>query len=428
MADSPVSIAAPVGLCGIDTVEIARIERLLQETPASDLAKVFSAAELHDSGEGPGRAASLAARFAAKEACVKLFPREAALGSVALEDFSIARDGYGAPRVVCSPRAAAVLGRHRIASIDVSLSHDRTSASAVAQGRRAVADVPLPGRLFYRFLPVRRAVILENLRRVYGGYASEAEIVSLAQAHYGHLWRLMCEFVVFRWLSAKRKASLVRVENFDAFIAALGHGKGVLILTGHFGNWEVSTLAGLAKYPQYRGRFHFVRRAFKPRWLDKLITRRFNEAGFGVIGKRGSLDRILDRLAKGDVIVFPFDQHAGPPDGIESEFFGHRAWTFRSLAIIALATGAPVISATGWRDADGTHVMQFGDSLPAVEAEDTNEAIRLTTRSYNAELERLVLARPEQWYWVHRRWKASSPRRKRVPVEFGKSGDAPNST
>jgi hypothetical protein len=66
--------------CGIDSVEISRIERLLSETPAEALSKIFSAQELADSGSGPGRAASLAARFAAKEACVKLFPRELALG------------------------------------------------------------------------------------------------------------------------------------------------------------------------------------------------------------------------------------------------------------------------------------------------------------------------------------------------------------
>ena len=407
------TLPAPATLCGIDTVEIARIERLLEETPAGDLARIFSSAELADSGEGPGRAASLAARFAAKEACVKLFPREAALGTVTVEDFSVARDNYGAPRVVCGPRAAAVLARHRIAGIDVSLTHDRTSASAVAQAKRIALDVPLAGRMLYRFVPVRRAVILENLRRVYGDDASEPEIVALAQAHYAHLWRLVCEFVQFRWLSAERKAALVRVENYEAFASALAQGKGVLILTGHFGNWEVSTIAGLAKYPAFRGKFHFVRRAFKPRWLDAFITRRFSEAGFGVIGKRGSLDRILDLLAGGDAIVFPFDQHAGPPDGIESEFFGHPAWTFRSLAIIALATRAPVISAAGWREADGTHVMRFGEPLPAIEAEDTNEAIRLTTRGYNEALERLVVARPEQWYWVHRRWKTSTVRRRR---------------
>src|SRR4029453_18646340 len=95
MADAPISASA--SLCGIDTVEIARIERLLEATPAGDLEKIFSRFEIDESGDGPGRAASLAARFAAKEACVKLFPREAALGTIAVEDFSIARDNYGAP-------------------------------------------------------------------------------------------------------------------------------------------------------------------------------------------------------------------------------------------------------------------------------------------------------------------------------------------
>ena len=400
-------LLAPVGRCGIDTVDIARIERLLAETPREDLCKLFSDVELADSGEGPGRAASLAARFAAKEACVKLFPREAALGAVVPADFSIARDNYGAPRVVCGPRAEAVLGRHRIASIAVSMSHDRGTASAVAQAERAIVKVPFYGRFLYRFLPFRRAVVLENLRRVYGDTCSDEEIVALAQAHYGHLLQLLGEFIHHRFMSAERKASLVRIENYEAFAAALQQGKGVLILTGHFGNWEVATIAGLAKYPSFRGRFHFVRRAFKPRWLDAFITRRFHQAGFGVIGKRGSLDRILDLLAAGDVIVFPFDQHAAPPDGIEVEFFSHPVWTFRSLAIIALATGAPVVSAAGWREDGRHHVLRFGAPIAAVEAEDTNEAIRRTTRAYNAELERLVLARPEQWYWVHRRWKPS---------------------
>jgi phosphopantetheine--protein transferase-like protein len=397
---------APAGRCGIDTVEIARIERLLAETPADDLTKLYSDVELADAGDGPGRAASLAARFAAKEACVKLFPREAALGQIEPADFSIARDNYGAPRLVCGPRAAELLARHRIASIAVSMTHDRGSASAVAQAERAVVKVPFYGRLIHRLLPFRRAVVLENLRRVYGEYATDEEIVALAQAHYGHLLQLLGEFAHFRWMSAERKAALVRIENDEAFAAALAEGKGVLILTGHFGNWEVATIAGLAKYPSFRGRFHFVRRAFKPRWLDRLITRRFNAAGFGVIGKRGSLDRILDLLAAGDAIVFPFDQHANPPDGIEVDFFEHPAWTFKSLAIIALATGAPVLPATSWREDEGRHVLRFGAPIAPIEAEDTSEAIRRTTRAYNAALERLILARPEQWWWVHRRWKA----------------------
>ena len=408
MADAP----TPAGRCGIDSVEIARIERLLAETPAADLVKLFSDGELADSGDGPGRAASLAARFAAKEACLKLFPREAASGEIVAADFAVATDNYGAPEVVCTPRAADVLGRHRVASIALSLTHDRLSASAVALSRPAPIAVPLAGRLLYHLLPLRRAIVLANLRRVYGAALPEADIVALAQAHYAHLWRLAGEFLRFRWLTSEKKSALVRVENIDAFIAAFRQRKGVLVLTGHFGNWEVATLAGIANYPEVSGRFHFVRRPIKPAWLDALVTQRFEKGGFGVIGKRGSLDRILDRLTAGDVIVFPFDQHAGPPDGIEVDFFGHPAWTFKSLAIIAMATGAPVMPATSWREPDGSHVLRFSEPIAPVESDDSSEAIRLNTRAYNAALERLILARPDQWYWVHRRWKSVTRKRR----------------
>jgi phosphopantetheine--protein transferase-like protein len=401
MADA----AAPPGRCGIDSVEIARIERLLAETPPEGLRRFWSEQELADAGDGPGRAASLAARFAAKEACAKLFPRETALGQVVPEDFSVTHDNYGAPQIVAGPNAAATMGRHRIGRIALSLTHDRVSASAVALAAHAVTPIPLAGRILYRCFPLRREVILANLRRVYGDTVPAEEIVRLAQAHYGHLWRLFGEFLKFRWLSPSRKAALVRVENIEALVDAIDQGRGVLVLTGHFGNWEVATIAGIGNYPEVRGRFHFVRRAIKPKWLDALVTRRFNKAGFGVLPKRGSLDAILATLAAGDMIVFPFDQHARPPDGIEVDFFGHPAWTFKSLAIIALATGAPVLPATSWREPDGHHVLRFETALAPIERDNTNEAIRANTRAYNETLERLILARPEQWYWVHRRWK-----------------------
>ncbi len=406
--------------CGIDNVEVARIERLLRENSDDDLRRFFTPQELADAGTGPGRAASLAARFAAKEACVKLFPREAALAQIEPHDFGVARDNYGAPQVVLGPRAEMVAGRHRLGPIALSMTHDRGSASAVALATTAPLRVPFAGRVLYRLLPFRRRVILENLRRVYGATLGEDEIVELAQAHYGHLWRLMGEFVRFRWMSEAQKKASVRIENLDAFVAAYEEGRGVLLLTGHFGNWEVATIAGIGGFPQMRGRFHFVRRALKPDWFDRVITRRFERAGFGVLPKRGSLDAMLDRLGRGDAIVFAFDQHASPPDGIAVDFFGTPAWTFKSLAIIALATGAPVVPATSWREADGRHVLRFEDPIAPVEDASTTEAIRLTTRAYNAVLERLVLRRPEQWYWVHRRWKTvRTPARRRRPAVAG---------
>jgi len=74
-------------------------------------------------------------------------------------------------------------------------------------------------------------------------------------------------------------------------------------------------------------------------------------------------------------------------------------------ARLALTTGAPVIPACSWREPDGTHVLHFEEPLPLMECEDTSEAIRRNTRAYNAALERMLLAHPEQWIWMHRRWK-----------------------
>ena len=412
--------------CGIDRVDIARIERLLGETEAADLRRFFSEQELVDSGEGPGRAASLAARFAAKEACAKLFPRELALGEIAPSDFSVVRDGYGAPQIVASENAQRVLDRQRIRAIAVSLTHDRTSAAAVALALPAEADVPLSGRLIYHLLPVRRRVILQNLRRVFGESVPQDEIVRLAQAHYAHLARLAVEFVRFRWMGPARKAALIRVDNVQALARALERGKGVLILTGHFGNFEVATLAGLIHFPQMRGRFHFVRRAIRPRWLDALVTRRFEQGGFGVLGKRGSLDAILSRLESGDIVVFPFDQHAGAPDGIAVDFFGSPAGTFKSLAIMALATGAAVVPAAAWREPDGSHMLRFEEALPLIECDRAEDEIRRNTRAYNAVLETLVLRHPEQWYWVHRRWKgvpATAPASRTGTASYNSGGE-----
>ncbi len=420
-ATAPVN---PAQRCGIDSVEIARIERLLRETSPQDLLRFFTPQELSDAGDGPGRAASLAARFAAKEACVKLFPREAALAQIEPHDFSVARDNFGAPQVVLGPRAELLAGRHRLGPIALSMTHDRGSAQAVAIASPAATRVPLAGRLLYRLLPLRRRVILENLRRVYGATLDENAIVELAQAHYGHLWRLAGEFLRFRWQSRASQLASVRVDNLDAFVEAYLQGKGVLLLTGHFGNWEVATVAGIGSFPQMRGRFHFVRRALKPDWFDRLVTRRFEKAGFGVLPKRGSLDAMLDRLAHGDAIVFAFDQHASPPDGIAVDFFGQPAWTFKSLAIIALATGAPVVPATSWREPDGKHVLRFEAPIAPVEHASTNEAIRLTTRAYNEALERLVLRRPEQWYWVHRRWKEVASRSRKRKLDSANAAKA----
>jgi KDO2-lipid IV(A) lauroyltransferase len=398
--------------CAVDTVEIERIARLIEAMP-DELDKLFSATEIADAGQGPGRIASLAARFAAKEACLKLFSAETALNAITAMDFSVRRDEYGAPHIEVTPAAEIVLGRHLVAEIKISLTHSATTATAVALRVPKVIAPSWAGKFIYRWLPYRRHVILENLGRVYGGKVDPTQIELLAQAHYGHLWLLLTEFVKFRFLSAEQKKKMVRVLGVPGMMAAFEAGKGLLILTGHFGNFEVSTVAGVEHFPQVKGHIHFLRRPIKPRWLSDMLTRRFNEAGFGVLGRRGSLEEIVQTIEGGDAVVFPFDQYARRPEGIPVEFFDHTAGTYKSMAVIALATGAPVIPACSWREPDGTHVLEFLPALTAIIGEDVDAEIQRNTRAYNQALEQLIVRHPEQWWWVHRRWKVQAPRKKR---------------
>ena len=123
------------------------------------------------------------------------------------------------------------------------------------------------------------------------------------------------------------------------------------------------------------------------------------------MSKRGSLDQIIELLVKGAIVVNGFDQHAHEREGVVVDFLGHPASTFKSLALLAMETGAPVIPSYSWREPDGTHVLRFEEPLPLIECEDVGEAIRRNTRAYNAALERMLLRHPEQWIWMHKRWK-----------------------
>lgn len=270
-------------------------------------------------------------------------------------------------------------------------------------------SLPIPwfGRWFYHLFPYRRGVVLGNMRRVFGERLPPAEYVHLAQAYYAHYLRFLVEFFKLPLMSAERRKKFIRVENMESPLAAHKQGKGLILLTGHFGNWEVSTVAGIQQFPQFKGLFHFVRRPLKPEILNRYVTRRFQKAGFGTIAKRGSLDQILDLLASGAVVVYVFDQHAGGKDGVPVDFFGAPAGTFKSPALIAMASGAPVIPATSWRAPDGSHVLRFEDPIPVVQTDHPGEDIKTNTRAFNAALEKLLLRHPEQWIWMHKRWKVA---------------------
>ncbi|MFV2073249.1 MAG: lysophospholipid acyltransferase family protein [Thermoanaerobaculales bacterium] len=281
----------------------------------------------------------------------------------------------------------------------------------------------LVGSAMYYLLPVRRRIVMDNLRQVFGNRLNERELRRLARCFYSHFTKTIAENLAMIVSSERRIAGQVDVIGVEHVLAAAEQGKGVLILTGHFGNWELSAVAAMLQFSQYQHRFHVIRKSLSP-GLENIVFGRFRKAGLEIISAVDALSHVTDALEKNDVVIFIMDQHAVVGSkAIAVEFLGKEAGTNRSLALIAARSGAPVVPASSYRKPDGRHVMRFFEPLECISADNSREEIYLNTLGYNRVLEQFVLDHPDQWFWMHRRWKIGVRRetsRRQRELEMGR--------
>lgn len=263
------------------------------------------------------------------------------------------------------------------------------------------------GKLIYHCLPYRRNVVRSNIDQVFGDSLSAAQKQHLAMAFYSHLATSIKETIHLRFMSEKTLRARVEVRGYERLMAVAAEGRGVLVLTGHFGNWEFAPIGGILNFKQFQGQFHFIRRTLGSKRLERILFRRYYQAGLHVIPKKNSLQQVCEVLEQNHAVVFVLDQHASLAnrDGVAAEFFGKKAGTYRSLASLARNTGIPVVPAAGYRLSNGRHVLEFHEPILWQDYDTTQEAIYRNTLAYNQALERIVLAHPEQWMWLHKRWK-----------------------
>jgi len=264
------------------------------------------------------------------------------------------------------------------------------------------------GRFMYRWIPYRKKVVEANISLAYGEKLSSAAQAHLVKAFYSHFVKIILENLKLRFLSDKKLKEQVIVEGVEHLLEVAKSGKGVLILTGHLGNWEFAPLGGISQFKEYHGQLYFIRRTIdflKP--LEKILFKRYYKAGLRVIPKTYALNKIMSVLEQNNAVVFVLDQHASPvnKDGIIVDFFGKPAGTYRSLAMIANYTGVPVVPAANFRTADNKHVLKFYPPLPWLNEETSHKEMLANTRQYNQVLENIINEHPEQWWWLHKRWK-----------------------
>jgi KDO2-lipid IV(A) lauroyltransferase len=273
---------------------------------------------------------------------------------------------------------------------------------------RVVGSLPLKmglgisaalGHLSYRLLPRRREVTLENLRGAYPE-KSEREIDAIALAVFKNMGRLFYEICRFTCLGDEELLGLVKISGMSHIQSAYEKGRGVLVLTAHLGNWELMPVLGaLIQYP-----CSYVYRPLDSVALEKFLARTRTRYGGTKIPKRRSFRKILKFLGQKGLVFLLMDQNVIRKEGIFVSFFNQPTITNKGLALLAMKTGAPVVPIFLLREEKGFRGLILPE-VPLITTGDKEKDIETNTLAYNRVIESVVRKYPEQWFWVHRRWK-----------------------
>jgi Kdo2-lipid IVA lauroyltransferase/acyltransferase len=223
---------------------------------------------------------------------------------------------------------------------------------------------------------------------------------------FNGLGRQLAEFCLFPTYTRKNVPAIAIYEGFENFENARSKGKGVLILTGHFGGWEIGSFAhSLYGYPM-----KIVVRDLDNRLVDGLVKRYRTLHGNETIDNREFARGLLASMRAGETVGILMDTNMTPPQGIFVPYFGVDACTASGLARMALKTGAAVVPGfTFWDPELGKYKIVFEPALSLVQTGDTEADVVVNTALFNQALEKQARKHPEQWLWVHRRWKTRPP-------------------
>lgn len=219
---------------------------------------------------------------------------------------------------------------------------------------------------------------------------------------YRNFGRMAAEWVHFPTLDPEAIGTLVTYANRECWDAAIGQskGRGILTLTGHFGNFELLSVAHSA----FGNRVAFVQRPNRNPVLDGAVTARRERYGCRPIPRRGA-GRPMLRLLRDDwMVTVPLDLDTR--DGVFVDFFGLAAATSGALARLAIATGTPVLPAFMVREANSPrHQITFLPMIETADGADRSAAIHENTQRYTSTIEAMIRLHPDHWNWIHRRWK-----------------------
>lgn len=244
-----------------------------------------------------------------------------------------------------------------------------------------------------------RHLAFRQLQAAFPGKTA-TECRQIARRTFAHFGRSLTTLLKFSTLTPDQIRARVVCDGDDRVRQALKAGHGVILITGHFGFWELQGLA----HPLVLPRTHVLARRLDNPYLHNLLERIRTATGNRVIYRRGALRRVLRALQDNEAVGILIDQHIQPKDAVTVMFFGRPASTTTAVAALALRTGAPVIPVFGLPLPDGRYRMVYEHPIEPPLPGSPDPMTEFTQRCTDV-LEMYVRRHPDLWLWMHRRWR-----------------------
>ncbi len=259
------------------------------------------------------------------------------------------------------------------------------------------------GSIAYVLMIGRRRCMAENLEQAFGDSMSCEARREIAIASVRNLARTCLEFLKMRWLSGEQIEQLMELEGADHLAAALSRGRGAILLTAHYGNWELAAASIVrAGFP-----LNVIARDHDDSTTAALVNRIRESHGVQVLQRSGVRDTL--RALRRNEVVGILPDHNISEGGLLVDFFGRPATTASGPAVYALRTGAAIVPMFSVRGADGTLKAIFEPPMTLVRTGDREQDTLVNTQRISKVIERAICRHPEQWMWIHRRWKSAPP-------------------
>jgi len=256
-------------------------------------------------------------------------------------------------------------------------------------------------RVLYAMLPRLRRTAEFNLRLAFPEW-DEARRRDVIRGMVRNLGWLAAEFARFPQYTRENIEDLVVLDGHENFLEGQRRGKGVLYLTGHIGGWELSSFA----HALYGFSLNYMARPLDNARVDALVNRYRCLSGNLPIFKNESARALLKILKESGTVGILADQNTMPEEGAFVDFFGKSACTTTGIARVALHTDAAVVPGYAvWDERIGKYRLRFEPAVELVRTGDSERDIFVNTQKFAKVIEEIIRKYPEQWVWVHARWK-----------------------